>query len=78
MKQISAQLDVYKKENVCEHASQQCKGCTFSMDSGCALNLVINTLHDNLSIVKEEASFQFKQNLRMNRRLDNREIHEMR
>lgn len=63
MKQLAKELDRYHKENVCEYASSRCRTCTFSIDNntGCALNLVINVLHDNLSIDKNEAYFQFKE-----------------
>jgi hypothetical protein len=60
VKQLGKQLSEYKKENVCEFASNQCKGCTFSIDNGCALNLVITVLENNLSIFKYEADNQFK------------------
>lgn len=63
MKKLSEQLELYKKENVCKCASSQCNGCTFNVEkgTGCALNLLINTLEHNLSIFKHEASIQFKQ-----------------
>jgi len=58
---LAKDLELFQKENICNHASNQCKSCVFNIENGCAYNLVINVLSNNLSFDKEISKKQYKE-----------------
>lgn len=57
-------LEKFQKDNICEYASNKCKSCVFNIENGCAYNLVINVLSNNLSFNKEISKKQYKEIMR--------------
>lgn len=60
-KEMAIQLEQYKKDNGCEHASQKCSSCLFGENNGCSLNLVINALEHNLGFDRETGKRQYRE-----------------